>query len=484
MLNRIKKIFGGRLKREENTASAPASNDAGQEAPPAAELPTLRLAEIDAEAVKVVRRLSRHGHTAYLVGGCVRDLLLGRKPKDFDISTSATPRQVKGLFRNSRIIGRRFRLVHVFFFEETGAGREKIIEVSTFRAVQAESEKSSDLLITHDNVFGTPEEDARRRDFTVNALFYDLEARRVIDHADGLPDLQRRVLRTIGDPNIRLREDPVRILRAIKFAARLDFRIDPPTLEAMRRHRAEISRCPAPRILEEVLRILRSGSSVAAFALLGESRALEVLLPEIDSALSRDPSRVDVYLGVLAEFDRRVADGREPKAPVLLASLFLPLMPWQANAGPSAQDLPDAIAGLFGPVAERLRISRRDGDSVRRILLSIRKMVPGYRAKRFSRAALARRAYFPGLLDVFAIHCRVTGRWPDAVREWEELSRRYPAEAPPEAPRRGRSRRGGRAPASSDPRQTARVGAGEDGLPRKRRHRRGRRAPGARRRNS
>src|SRR5215813_11396872 len=180
---------------------------------------------IDADAEKILRRLRRNGHQAYLVGGCVRDLLLGRTPKDFDIATSATPQEIKDLFRNSRIIGRRFRLAHIFF-------GSKIIETSTFRANPREGlepEEGEEILIRRDNVFGTAEEDARRRDFTINGLFYDIEAERVTDYVGGLADLEAHLVRTIGDPDIRFREDPVRILRAIKFAARLSFQMEPAT---------------------------------------------------------------------------------------------------------------------------------------------------------------------------------------------------------------------------------------------------------------
>src|SRR5437899_1372426 len=180
---------------------------------------------IDPDALKVLYRLKNHGYVAYLVGGGVRDLLLGRRPKDFDIGTSAHPQQVKRLFRNCFIIGRRFRLCHVRF------GR-KVVEVSTFRR-QAEADEG-DTLIRRDNTFGTPEEDAFRRDFTVNALFYDIATFSVIDYVGGLEDLERRTIRTIGDPGIRLREDPVRMLRAVALAARLDFSIDPDTVEAIR----------------------------------------------------------------------------------------------------------------------------------------------------------------------------------------------------------------------------------------------------------
>ena len=192
----------------------PGLNDFGHHEPEVG----ARIRHICPDAVKVISRMNRYGFVNYLCGGCVRDLLLGLKPKDFDLVTDATPRQVKRLFRNSRIIGRRFRLAQVIFLD-------RILEVSTFRSAAEAPDLSGDLLIHRDNVFGTPEEDARRRDFTINGLFYDLETERVLDHVGGLADLDRRVVATIGDPWVRFREDPVRMLRAIKFAARLDFRL-------------------------------------------------------------------------------------------------------------------------------------------------------------------------------------------------------------------------------------------------------------------
>src|SRR5947199_1402732 len=201
---------------------------------------------IDPDAAKVIQRLRRYDHAAYLVGGCVRDLMLGRKPKDFDVVTSATPNDIRRLFKNCRIIGRRFRLAHIFF-------GPKIIETSTFRANPREIEpdptadplaepilNDAELLIRRDNVFGSAEEDARRRDFTINGLFYDLDADKVIDYVEGLPDLERRMVRTIGDPDIRFREDPIRILRALKFAARLDFDIEASAYQAILTHKREI----------------------------------------------------------------------------------------------------------------------------------------------------------------------------------------------------------------------------------------------------
>src|ERR1700757_2759877 len=197
--------------------------------------------DIDPDALRVLYRLRQFNHIAYLVGGSVRDLLLSRRPKDFDIGTSAHPYQVKKLFRNCWIIGRRFRLAHVKF-------GSKVIEVATFRRqVQAGEEVVQDgvpgpdpatpegeLLLHRDNTFGTPEEDAFRRDFTINALFYDIATFSIIDYVDGLDDLRAGIVRSIGDPHVRLREDPVRMIRAIALAARLDFRIEDSLLAAIR----------------------------------------------------------------------------------------------------------------------------------------------------------------------------------------------------------------------------------------------------------
>ena len=225
---------------------------------------------IDADALKVLYRLRQFDHIAYLVGGSVRDLLLGRTPKDFDIGTSAHPYQVKRLFRNCWIIGRRFRLAHVKF-------GPKVIEVATFRRqVPAGTEEEPapappvpappsaavddlDLLVHHDNTFGTPEEDAFRRDFTLNALFYDIETRSIIDYVGGLDDIRAGVIRCIGVPEERFQEDPVRMLRAVALAARLDFRIDAPVLSAIDHYHGELARSAPARLMEEIYKVLRAG---------------------------------------------------------------------------------------------------------------------------------------------------------------------------------------------------------------------------------
>ena len=296
-------------------------------------MPTEEIPEalLDAEAVKVVRRLRRAGHSAYLVGGCVRDLLLGMRPKDFDVATSAHPNQVKETFRNCRLIGRRFRLAHVFF---RGG---KIIEVSTFRANPLDelTDLPADLLIRHDNVFGTAEEDARRRDFTINGLFYDPDEGKVVDYVTGKADLGARLVRTIGLPDVRLREDPVRILRAIRFAAKCDLQLEPETLAAMKAHAQEIPRCAPPRVLEEMLKLVRSGAARRCFELLREVGALRVLLPPVAEHLEqRGPEEAERHLRALDALDKHVRVGEIPSDAVLLATLLAPLPRDGAPRGP------------------------------------------------------------------------------------------------------------------------------------------------------
>jgi poly(A) polymerase len=286
---------------------------------------------LDPDAVKVVRRLRRAGHQAYLVGGCVRDLLLGIRPKDFDVATSAHPNQMKETFRNSRLIGRRFRLAHVFF---RGG---KIIEVSTFRANPLDElqDLPQDLLIRHDNVFGTEVEDARRRDFTINGLFYDVDEGKVVDHVGGKADLAARLVRSIGNPDVRMREDPVRILRAIRFAAKCAFDGEPATLAAMKKHVEEIPRCAPPRVLEELMKLLRSGAARRCFELLREIGALRILLPPVAAYLERNgPEEAERHLRALDALDAHVRVGEIPSDAVLLATLLAPLPREGAQRGP------------------------------------------------------------------------------------------------------------------------------------------------------
>ena len=359
--------------------------------------------QIDSDAVKVVQRLRDFGHAAYLVGGCVRDLLLGRKPKDFDVVTSATPPEIKKHFKNCRIIGRRFRLAHIFY-------GPKIIETSTFRANPREMEdedgdgpetESGDLLIRRDNVFGTPEQDARRRDFTINGLFYDIETRQVIDHVSGLPDLEARVVRTIGDPDIRFREDPIRILRAVKFAARCDLTIEPETYRRMMEHRGEIAKCAQARVSEEFYRLLRAGAAKKSLELLVETDLLELMVPDLAKSLKGEPAdeqaalrraRLWRYLEALDEsaLKRPVA----PSNALLLATLMLP--PLRDALDPDSngvRDIGQLVTQSLITAFERLRPSRRDSETARQILIVQRYLLPSRRGRRHRRDLEGREYY-------------------------------------------------------------------------------------------
>lgn len=271
------------------------------------------LDRIDPNAAFVIQKLTEAGHKAYLVGGGVRDLLLQKSPKDFDISTSAKPEEVRSLFRNAILIGRRFRLAHIRFGKQ-------IIEVSTFRAGDPEAAE----LIVRDNVWGDEEEDVLRRDFTINGLFYDLQSETVIDYVGGFPDLEKRLLRTIGKPDFRFAQDPVRMIRLIKFCARFNFDIDRSTFEALVSCKNEITKSSPARILEELLRMLESGASQMFFHLLHEYGVLRPLLPSIADYFDQHPDSNEI-LALLAE-----ADAEVHKKPIdrstLISILLFPIL--------------------------------------------------------------------------------------------------------------------------------------------------------------
>ena len=255
---------------------------------------------IDPDALKVLYRLSSLGYTAYLVGGGVRDLLMGRTPKDFDVGTSAKPNEVKRAFKNCFLVGRRFLLAHVRF-----AGG-KVIETATFR----QNSQTVGEIIEHasegpfeDNTFGTPETDAYRRDFTVNGLFYNIEDFSVIDWVGGMKDIEKRIIRAIGDPDIRFQEDPVRMMRAVKFASRLGFTIERKTLAAMKRHHSCILTAAVPRVCEEVFRLFPYGKSSEAFRLMYEVGLLGDLLPDLAAHIGRSGKSKSMVFKYLAELD-------------------------------------------------------------------------------------------------------------------------------------------------------------------------------------
>jgi len=387
--------------------------------------PTIAREHIDQDAQKVIRHLVRNGYQAYLVGGCVRDLLLARTPKDFDVATDATPAEIRDLFRNCRIIGRRFRLAHIVF------GR-KIIETATFRAnprppgVEAGAKPAdaadddeaaaegkaegaagagadSDVYLYRDNVFGTAEEDARRRDFTINGLFYDLESGRVIDYVGGLDDLAQRHLRTIGDPNLRFREDPVRMLRAVKFAARLGFDVEDETYRAMMAHHAEIQKSPAPRVLEEIYRLLRGGAASESMVLLRETGMLQLLLPEVADALHQHPTALDAYLMLL---DERVQVGDVPSNAALLAILCAPALAPVFDDATSPRDVLSFVDGVVNPLCLRLRVARRDTERLRQMLVAQRRIAQARKRGGRLPAGLLGRDYGNEALGLHALFFR------------------------------------------------------------------------------
>jgi poly(A) polymerase len=401
--------------------------------------------DIDPDALKVLYRLRQDDHAAYLVGGSVRDLLIGRKPKDFDVGTSAHPYQIKRLFRNCWIIGRRFRLAHVRF-------GQKVIEVATFRrqvapgdepvqeGVPAPAEsapETRDHLIHRDNTFGTPEEDAFRRDFTINALFYDIATFSVIDYVGGLEDLRAGLVRSIGDPDVRFREDPVRMMRAVALASRLDFRIDQPVLDAIQRHRHEIARSSAPRLLEEYYKILRSGASEKTFRELARLGLLEPISAELHEGA------VESLWHSLAALDRyRRRFDTTPDTltnAILLGSLLVPLgfspyRDWSENQ-PSRVSFVEAVdrapasgngghavgsarrpAERMGPRLGELPLARRDIERLWQ-LLSLQRRLRDLEASPRARASLTHRSVFREALTWLEIH----GGVADTVEQWQVL---------------------------------------------------------------
>lgn len=274
-------------------------------------------------------RLRDAGHEAYLVGGAVRDLLLGGHPKDFDIATDATPEQVHAIFRSSRIIGRRFRIVHVRF------GRE-VIEVTTFRGhhdsdpvdgrlPSRHSRQSDQGLLLRDNVFGTLEEDAVRRDLTVNALYYDSASFAVYDHVHGMRDLEQRCICIIGDPDLRFREDPVRMLRVARFAAKLDFSVAPDTAAAIPRCAKLLAEIPAARLFDEFLKLFFSGSAERTLEELLEHDLLRYLFPDSDYEIRQDPVAMGLVRAAMRSTDQRIQEGKSVTPAFLLAALLWPV---------------------------------------------------------------------------------------------------------------------------------------------------------------
>ena len=404
---------------------------------------------IDPDALKVLYRLHQTNYTAYLVGGSVRDLLLGRRPKDFDIGTNAHPYQVKRLFKNCWIIGRRFRLAHVRFGPKT-------IEVATFRrqltpeelavpddpheGIPLDHTAHHDRMLHRDNTFGTPEQDAFRRDFTINALFYNIADFSIIDFTGGLRDLDARVIRSIGEPTERFQEDPVRMIRAVSMASRLDFTIDPPIDAAIAAHRSDLARSAPARLIEEIYKLLRAGSAEKAFRMLAERRLLEPIAPELQKRagdpLWRSLNALDAYRRQFDETPDALTNA------VLLGTLLVPLGydfrpgPVVLNENGRPKKEPALSLGM-------LPLARRDIERLRHILSLERRLLDLHLSPR-ARKALMHRGPFREALTWLEIH----GDAPEALEHWRgfiEAAKTFEGEetdAPRPRRRRRRRRRG------------------------------------------
>ncbi len=381
--------------------------------------------DIDANVLKVLYRLAGAGFEAYLVGGGVRDLMLSRKPKDFDVATSAHPQQVRDLFRNSRMIGRRFRLVHVFF------GRQNV-EVATFRKQAEAVADTDDPLIRLDNTFGTPEEDAFRRDFTVNALFYSPQTFHVIDFPGGVDDLEARLIRTIGDPELRMREDPVRMMRAVRFAAKLGFEIEPATHAAIGRHRADLAKASVPRLVDETYKTLGQPEAAHALVLMEELGLLEYVIPILAAHLKSRGATLAEQPAVrnMAALGRAIASGFSPDHSIVLAALMLDFYRDLRSGG-------DRRVDLLGSLRAR-GFARGDTEQMRLILEAFQNLAaPTRRTRR-----LMRRPYFPDARMFFEMTAPTYSI--DSTRMIRFLT---DPDAFSPSPARGGDARGGAAPA-------------------------------------
>jgi poly(A) polymerase len=405
---------------------------------------------VSAAAAKACTVLREAGFQAYIVGGAVRDLLLGIEPKDFDIATDARPEQVKPLFRRAIIIGRRFRLVHVMLGPDT-------VEVSTFRSADADtSEKDEHGRVLRDNVFGTQEEDARRRDFTVNALYYDPATEEVIDFHGGLADLKRRLMRVIGDPETRYREDPVRMLRAVRLAAKLGLRLEERTRAPIKRLAPLMERVPPARLFDEMLKLLLSGHASACLRQLREVGLHKGLLPLLDVILEQPLGERFVTLA-LAQTDERVLAGR-PVSPAFLFAALLwheVLAEWKARQARGERSIPaleTAMDEVLDTQCAKLAITRRLTATMREVWA----MQPRFEGRSGSRAyRLLESPRFRMAYDFLALRA-ASGEVPAELETWwrgfqsadadARAAMLLPESGPKRRRRRRRKRGGGDAP--------------------------------------
>ncbi len=405
--------------------------------------------EISKSALKVLYRLNKAGYQAFLVGGCVRDAMLNLHPKDFDVATNATPEEVRALFGNCRLIGRRFRLAHVRF------GRE-IIEVATFRAaaehIDDDSEHDHEGRILRDNVYGSIDEDVWRRDFTCNALYYTVTDFSIWDYVGGVADVERKQLVLIGDPEARLREDPVRMLRAIRFAAKLDFTIDPPVVEAIHHHAPLLANVPPARLFDEFLKLFQTGHAETTFILLWQHGLFQEMFPATAEELENDEVFAGFVRAALQNTDRRVAAGKSVTPMFLLGVFFwapvkkLAAIRRSEEKMTEAQSLSLASYDIVAAQQRRLSIPRRFTVPMRE-MLSLQPRFAVTRGKRAMNLLEHRRfraAYdFMVLLgDVGQVDAEVAKFWTEVqTQSAEERAASFQMNSAPQKKRRPRSRR-------------------------------------------
>lgn len=398
---------------------------------------------IDRDALNALHRLIDNGHIAYLVGGAVRDLMLRRTPKDFDIVTDATPRKVKRLFRNCRIIGRRFRLAHLHY-----AGG-KIIEVATFRSSgRADQVIRDGEMIRRDNVYGTADEDAHRRDLTVNGLFYDVSSFRVIDYVGGVDDLRSRVIRMIGDPHKSFREDPIRMLRAIRHSVRIDFQLDQETQIAMEQSREEILKANPARLLEELYKDLASGHARNFFSVLYGNGFLELLMPALTKVLVQDEKRNEWIAG-LERLDGQRVQGHKIHQALGIAALVTPmLLPRVRKLQRGSTRDPRTISQKFradlAEVFQQLKVYRRDEERLWAALGGLRAVADAVDEGQWS-TKLTARPWFHDSMEILYVLLGPGQRRREMLDLSREIPRPKPAEGLPRRPRR-RNKKAGNGP--------------------------------------
>lgn len=396
--------------------------------------PQLDRDAVQANAVHVVQTLRDAGHDAWLVGGCVRDLLLGRAPKDFDVATSATPDEVRRALPRTRLVGRRFRIAHVRF-------RRELIEVSTFRRGNVEDDMSADGVILRDNVYGTLPEDAFRRDFTINALYYDPVDDVLLDYTGGLEDIERRELRCIGEPLARFREDPVRILRAVRFAAKLELNLTEDTEAAIGPMAELLTAIPPARLFDEFNKLFMQGHAAAAWSLLTRYDVPEILFPltNDEDALAR---------AALANTDERVAADQPVTPAFLLAAMCWPELERRVALTATAANAPDERLKAAHAVLDEQRLTIAFPRRLSHFVLDVWRLQASLeRRPRRHPKRLLEHPRFRAAYDFLALRSQIGEADAEVTRWWTELQAEHPVErrAAPEARpgtrRRGRRRR-------------------------------------------